>query len=104
MGVRRHLRAQCLISLLLLGCCAALASLQPRTAAAASGCSRETGSPTTSDDGIPACGGFGDGCYYCEYSNPDGGYTICSEDPDPGDDPNCVDTPQLPGRLPQNRH
>lgn len=80
-----------------------LALLAPAAAGSASGCSREPGSPSISG-GQPDCEGPDTGCYYCEYSNPDGGYTICSETPDPEEEPpNCVDTPTLPGRHPLNQ-
>jgi hypothetical protein len=80
-----------------------LAFLSPAKAATG-GCSREPGTPIDSGaNGLPGCGGAGDDCYYCEYSNPNGGYTVCSEYPDPADGSHCVNIPVLPGRRPQNQ-
>jgi len=101
----RHVRLLTAATLLVMGVGAALAfsMISPAAADPSSGCSRSPGQPNTGSDGTPTCLGFGDDCYYCEYVNPNGGYTVCSEYPDPSDGMFCQNTPILPGPHPRNQ-
>lgn len=76
---------------------AALASglVAPRAAGAnASGCTLH---PKSYPDDSARCFTGGDGCYLCEYSDPDG-YMTCSESPD-GTTMYCI-----PGQQAQNQY
>ncbi len=54
--------------------------IAPRPARAdASGCTLHPATHPTDDAN---CAGGGNGCYLCEYSYQNGGYTTCSESPD----------------------
>lgn len=62
------------------------------TSQASGGCSRAEDHAPSFGECVSMTGSI---CYYCEYANPGGGYTVCGED-ESGSVARCIDYQDLP--------